>query len=196
MTHERDVAEHAHRIIHIRDGKIESDERKRSVSLAMPFSEAVRVAVASLRANKLRSFLTVLGILIGVSSVIAVVAITDGLDRYIAERVLELGTKSFSVQKMPDIITSREQWIEMNKRKDVDARATWSACARGCAAVQRGGRHGRHPRATRSTAAPRQHERPRHGHHRELQPHRLDPRPARPAGTWSRTTSTRRGPWR
>ena len=86
----------------------------------MPFLEAVRVAVASLRSNKLRSFLTVLGILIGVSSVIAVVAITEGLDRYISERVLELGSKSFSVQKMPDIITSREQWIEMNKRKDME----------------------------------------------------------------------------
>ena len=85
----------------------------------MPFSEAVRLALGSLRANKLRSFLTVLGILIGVSSVIAVVAITSGLDRYIAERVLELGSKSFSVQKMPDIITSAQQWIEMQRRKDV-----------------------------------------------------------------------------
>ena len=86
----------------------------------MPFLEAVRVAVSSLRSNKLRSFLTVLGILIGVSSVIAVVAITEGLDRYISDRVLELGSKSFSVQKMPDVITSRQQWIEMNKRKDLD----------------------------------------------------------------------------
>jgi putative ABC transport system permease protein len=85
----------------------------------MPFSEAARIALASLRANKLRSFLTVLGILIGVSSVIAVVAITEGLDGYIANRVLELGSKSFTVQKMPDIITSREQWLEMNKRKDL-----------------------------------------------------------------------------
>jgi putative ABC transport system permease protein len=85
----------------------------------VPFSEAARIALASLRANKLRSFLTVLGILIGVSSVIAVVAITEGLDGYIANRVLELGSKSFTVQKMPDIITSREQWLEMNKRKDM-----------------------------------------------------------------------------
>ena len=42
----------------------------------MPFSEAIAIALQSLRAHKLRSFLTVLGILIGVSSVIAVVAIT------------------------------------------------------------------------------------------------------------------------
>jgi putative ABC transport system permease protein len=97
----------------------------------MPFSEAARIALASLRANKLRSFLTVLGILIGVSSVIAVVAITEGLDGYIANRVLELGSKSFSVQKMPDIITSREQWLEMNKRKDMtlaDLEVVKAAC--------------------------------------------------------------------
>ena len=46
----------------------------------MLFGEAIRIALQSLRANKLRSLLTVLGILIGVSSVIAVVAITEGLD--------------------------------------------------------------------------------------------------------------------
>ena len=60
----------------------------------MPFAEAARIALGSLRANKLRSFLTVLGILIGVSSVIAIVAITQGLDRYMADKVLELGTGS------------------------------------------------------------------------------------------------------
>jgi putative ABC transport system permease protein len=86
----------------------------------VPFSEAVRIALASLRANKLRSFLTVLGILIGVSSVIAVVAITEGLDRYMSDKVLQLGTRSFSVQQIPDIITSREMWLEMQKRKKVE----------------------------------------------------------------------------
>jgi putative ABC transport system permease protein len=101
----------------------------------MPFSEAISIAVASLRANKLRSLLTVLGILIGVSSVIAVVAITEGLDRYIAERVLELGSQSFTVQKFPDVITSREQFIQMQKRKDINmvelaaVRAGCTACA-------------------------------------------------------------------
>jgi len=86
----------------------------------MPFSEAIAIALQSLRANKLRSFLTVLGILIGVSSVIAVVAITDGLDRYMADKVLELGGRSFSVDKMPAIITSRDQWLAMNRRKDIE----------------------------------------------------------------------------
>jgi putative ABC transport system permease protein len=101
----------------------------------MPFSEAFAIAVASLRSNKLRSLLTVLGILIGVSSVVAVVSITEGLDRYVSDRVLELGTRSFTVQKMPDVITSREQWLEAQKRKDLTladleaVRHTCEACS-------------------------------------------------------------------
>ena len=98
----------------------------------MPFSEAIAIALQSLRAHKLRSFLTVLGILIGVSSVIAVVAITEGLDRYMSDKVLELGTRAFRVQQMPDIITSHEQWREMMKRKRVtmdDVGAVRRACS-------------------------------------------------------------------
>jgi putative ABC transport system permease protein len=97
----------------------------------MPFSEAVLIALSSLKANKLRALLTVLGILIGVSSVVAVVAITEGLDRYMAEKVLELGSKSFYVQKFPDIITSHQQWAEAMKRKNItleDLAAVRSAC--------------------------------------------------------------------
>src|SRR5688572_9747925 len=101
----------------------------------MPFREAIAIAVASLRSNKLRSFLTVLGILIGVSSVIAVVAITEGLDSYIAERVLELGSQSFTVQKFPDVITSREQFLEMQKRRDITM-ADFRAVAEGCDACE------------------------------------------------------------
>jgi putative ABC transport system permease protein len=107
----------------------------------MPFMEAARVALASLRANKLRSFLTVLGILIGVSSVVAVVAITEGLDRYIAQQVLELGTNTFYLQKFPDVITSREQWLAAQKRPDLtmaDLHAVQEACT-ACAEV--GGMH-------------------------------------------------------
>jgi putative ABC transport system permease protein len=86
----------------------------------MPFTEAIRIALTSLRSNKLRAFLTVLGILIGVSSVIAVVAITEGLDRYISDQVLALGSRSFRLQKQPDIITNHEEWQEMMKRKRID----------------------------------------------------------------------------
>ncbi len=98
----------------------------------MPFTEAIRIALSSLRANKLRSFLTVLGILIGVSSVIAVVAITEGLDRYISDQVLKLGSRSFRLQKAKDIITSHQDWQEMMKRKRLtlrDLEAVRKACS-------------------------------------------------------------------
>jgi putative ABC transport system permease protein len=122
----------------------------------MPFFEAVRVAVSSLRSNKLRSFLTVLGILIGVSSVIAVVAITEGLDRYMSDKVLQLGGKSFSIQKMPDIITSREQWLEMNKRKKIErddvgyVRRDCTACSEVGAIVTHSG-HAKYGRTTQNS---------------------------------------------
>jgi putative ABC transport system permease protein len=97
----------------------------------MLFREAIAIALASLRANKLRSLLTVLGILIGVSSVIAIVAITEGLDRYMSDKVLELGTRSFRLQRGPDIITNHEQWQAVMRRKRInmdDLEAMKKAC--------------------------------------------------------------------
>jgi putative ABC transport system permease protein len=111
----------------------------------VPFIEAIRTALQSLRSNKLRSFLTVLGILIGVSSVIAVVAITEGLDAYISNQVLELGSRSFRLQKQPDIITSHEEFKEMMKRKNVElddlevVREACTLCAEVGASVGTGG---------------------------------------------------------
>ena len=82
---------------------------------------------------------------------------------------------------MPDIITSREQWIEMQKRKDVTLEDLRGGAPR-LRAVQRGGRQvatSRDVKYGRTHAA----RRARHGHHRELQPHRLDPRAADRAAT-------------
>ena len=88
----------------------------------MPFREAIAIAVASVKANKLRSVLTILGVVIGIASVIAVVAITDGLDRYMADKVLALGSKSFTIKKFPDVIVSFDQFREFMKRKDINIR--------------------------------------------------------------------------
>jgi putative ABC transport system permease protein len=98
----------------------------------VPFSEALLLALASLRAHKLRSFLTTLGIVIGVSSVIAVVAIIDGLDGYIADEVLAMGTGSFSVRTQPAVITSMDQFVEAMRRRNLrvdDAEAVRNACS-------------------------------------------------------------------
>jgi len=63
----------------------------------MLFGETIRVALDALRANKLRSFLTMLGIMIGVAAVIAMVALGRGAERSVKERIASLGTTLLSV---------------------------------------------------------------------------------------------------
>lgn len=89
------------------------------------------VALGSLRANKLRTFLTLVGIIVGVASVIAVVTIINGLESTVANTFSSQGSTAFTVSKRPQIITSREQLIETNKRRDVslsDAEAIQRLC--------------------------------------------------------------------
>jgi putative ABC transport system permease protein len=93
--------------------------------------ESFRVAAGSLRANKLRTALTLVGIIVGVSAVIAVVTIIKGLDRTVASTFSSQGSTVFTVSKRPQIITSREDFIKFNKHKDVtleDADAITRLC--------------------------------------------------------------------
>ncbi|MDX2267145.1 MAG: ABC transporter permease [Bryobacter sp.] len=62
--------------------------------------EAARMALASLRANKLRSFLTLLGIILATTTLIAVMSLIHGMDVYIAERVSDMGAEGFRVVRM------------------------------------------------------------------------------------------------
>ena len=76
ITHEHDVAAHARRVIRISDGTILSDEVTESESAErVGVIETVRIALAGLAANKLRSGLTILGLMIGVGSVIVLIAV-------------------------------------------------------------------------------------------------------------------------
>jgi putative ABC transport system permease protein len=96
-----------------------------------PLWESFRVAASSLRANKLRTALTLVGIVVGVSAVIAVVTIIKGLDQTVASTFSSQGSTVFSVSKRPMIITSREDFLKFNRRKDVtqeDAEAIFRLC--------------------------------------------------------------------
>lgn len=93
--------------------------------------ESFLIALSSLRANKLRTFLTLLGIIVGVTSVITVITIIKGLDKTVATTFSAQGSTVFSVSKRPLVITSREDFIKFNKRKDVtreDAEAIQRLC--------------------------------------------------------------------
>ena len=85
----------------------------------MNLSEAIRVALQSLWANKLRSVLTLLGVVIGVGAVIAVLTFVSGINRYIAEKVFNLGADVFIVNKHSSVITNVDQLLEGEKRKDI-----------------------------------------------------------------------------
>jgi len=80
--------------------------------------ETFRVAVAALRAHPLRTFLTLLGVIIGVTTVVTVVSIISGMNAYIKDKVLTLGADSFVVSKF-GLITSREGFIQALKRRNM-----------------------------------------------------------------------------
>ena len=81
--------------------------------------EAIRIALQSLWANKLRSVLTLLGVVIGVAAVIAVVTFVNGINGYVAEKVFNLGADVFIVAKVTPVITNVDQYLEGLKRKDM-----------------------------------------------------------------------------
>src|ERR1700722_4011833 len=84
---------------------------------SMSFGEAVHVATASLWAHKLRSVLTLLGVVIGVMSVIAVVSVVNGLNLYVAEKIFNLGADVFLVSRGPLIVTNIDQFLETQKHR-------------------------------------------------------------------------------
>jgi putative ABC transport system permease protein len=83
----------------------------------MNLSEAVVISTSSLWAHKLRSVLTLIGVVIGVSAVIAVVSLINGANQYVATRVFRLGADVFGLSKQPSIITNVDDWLEFQKRK-------------------------------------------------------------------------------
>jgi putative ABC transport system permease protein len=97
----------------------------------MHTSEAIKIALQSLWANKLRSALTLLGVVIGVAAVIAVVTFVNGINGYVAEKILNLGADAFIMCKVSPATTNIDHYIEAMKRKDLtidDYRAVRDSC--------------------------------------------------------------------
>ncbi|MFT3719523.1 MacB family efflux pump subunit [Pseudorhodoferax sp.] len=114
ITHAREVADHAHRLIEIKDGRILSDSGRADRSpqdtafapqphrgggtFVGDVVEAAKMALRSLRANVFRSVLTLLGIVIGVGSVIAMLAIGDGAKQAVIDRISAMGSNLLLVR--------------------------------------------------------------------------------------------------
>ena len=97
----------------------------------MSFLEGVRIALGAIRTNLLRSFLTLLGIIIGIGAIISVIAIINGLNLYVAENLSNFGTNVFVVQRI-GLITNNEEFMDALRRnkklKPEDARALERNC--------------------------------------------------------------------
>ena len=85
----------------------------------MEFKEAIKLALQSLWQNKLRTVLTLLGVMIGVASVIAVVTLVNGANTYVTTKFTRYGADVFTVSRMPAMITSSEQFERLQRRKNV-----------------------------------------------------------------------------
>ena len=84
----------------------------------MTTSELFRVSAAALTRHKLRAFLTLLGVIIGVATVVGVVSVISGLNTYVKDKVIGLNPDIVIFTKY-GIITSREEWLLARRRRDI-----------------------------------------------------------------------------
>jgi len=116
VTHDMNIANTAHRIIEIKDGEIISDKRivkeelhakaivKNATASKHPwqgaidrFSEAFGMAFKSMLAHRMRTFLTMLGIIIGIASVVSVIALGEGSRQKILKDISNMGTNTINI---------------------------------------------------------------------------------------------------
>ena len=146
VTHDMQVAQHARRIIEIADGEIVADRPNASdapatpvVTIAKPladaapaaawrahaerFAEAFKMALLAMAAHRLRTFLTMLGIIIGIASVVSVVALGQGSRQRILKDISALGTNTIDVYPGKDFGDLRSARVQTLRPADAAALA-------------------------------------------------------------------------
>ncbi|MDC7683600.1 MacB family efflux pump subunit [Asticcacaulis sp. BYS171W] len=146
VTHDKAVAEHCQRVIEIKDGEIIADRagagqgeadseplppqtaRGRSgfAAMADSFNEAFRMAVLAMNAHRMRTFLTMLGIIIGIASVVCVVALGAGSRQKVLEQISSIGTNTLEIMPGSGFGDRRSGAIRTLVVSDADALATQS----------------------------------------------------------------------
>ena len=116
VTHDNDIASHAHRIVRIADGRITSDEQRQEKAALQAqtvdaskdatagvavLGESLKMAMRSLLHNRMRTMLTMLGIIIGVASVVALMAIGNGAKQDVLDRIQAMGTDLLTIVRGP-----------------------------------------------------------------------------------------------
>src|ERR1051326_8151460 len=88
--------------------------RPASARRGVSFKEPTMIALETLRAHKLRSFLTLLGVILAVATLIVVVSMLKGANTYVSEKVANFGSNVFLVMRFP-LITSAEQFVKLSR---------------------------------------------------------------------------------
>ena len=141
VTHDMAVASHAQRVIEISDGAIIADHRNaaadepRTVPAPSPvpatswrrfadrFEEAFAMALRAMNAHRLRTFLTMLGIIIGIAAVVSVVALGRGAQQQVMAQISDLGTNTLDIYPGQDFGDLRADSIETLVAADAEALA-------------------------------------------------------------------------
>ena len=98
----------------------------------MELMEGVKLALQALWANKMRSILTLLGVVIGVASVIMVVTLTNGAKDFVTTKINTYGADVVTISKMPQTFITLDEYLEFQKRRDItldDYKAVLGTCA-------------------------------------------------------------------
>src|SRR6202521_5772982 len=82
---------------------------------AVALQETFWIALDTLRSHKLRTFLTLLGVMLAVTTLVAVMSVLHGLNLYVADKVANLGSNAFVIDRV-GIVTNLDQWNKARKR--------------------------------------------------------------------------------
>jgi len=141
VTHDMQVAEHAQRIIELSDGEIVADRRKTTAHTVarLPIAldnavsrwqsqrdrlyEAFKMALLAMASQRLRTLLTMLGIIIGIASVVSVVALGKGSQQQVLANINAMGTSTLEVYPGKDFGDMRSAAVQTLRATDADALA-------------------------------------------------------------------------
>ncbi len=139
VTHDSQIARHADRIIELSDGQIVADRRTRVQTENLVeigkspavggflrahwdrFFEALRMALLAMASHRLRTILTMLGIIIGIASVVSVVALGEGSQQQILKNISSMGTNTISIYPGKDFGDMRSGKVRTLQPGDADA---------------------------------------------------------------------------
>nr|WP_289711103.1 MacB family efflux pump subunit [Aeromonas hydrophila] len=138
VTHDMEVASHADRIITLKDGRVQEDSGRKQAAVpvtptAAPagkegaghdwdrYREAARMALHAMLAHRMRTFLTMLGIIIGIAAVVSVVALGQGARAKVIDQINAMGTNTIDIFPGKDWGDEKAASIETLNKRDLDA---------------------------------------------------------------------------